>query len=149
VSKLKIELQNRLKESMKAKDNSTRDNIRSITSAIKQVEVDTRKELTDVDILKIITKMVKQREDAICQFIDGDRKDLAEKEQKEVDFLKQYLPKQLEDKELETAISEIISQSKVTDIKEMGKVMGVATQSLGSTADGKRISQMVRKLLSK
>jgi uncharacterized protein YqeY len=148
MSSLKTSLQERLKEAMKAKDNFTRDCVRSITSAIKQVEVDTRNELSDDDIIKIIIKMVKQREDAVVQFRDGGRDDLVQKEQGEIDFLREYLPKQLSDSELEEKLKEIIKNVGATTLKDIGKVMGSATKSIGANADGKRVSEMTKKLLA-
>lgn len=145
---LKQQLQDELKDAMKSKDNHARDNIRAINTAIKQIEVDERRELSDEDILKIIQKLVKQREDAISQFRDAGRDDLVEKEQGEADFMRKYLPQQLSDEELENAIKDIIAQVGATSIKEIGKVMGVATKQLANIAEGKRVNEMAKKLLA-
>ncbi|BAF70098.1 GatB/YqeY domain-containing protein [Nitratiruptor sp. SB155-2] len=144
---LKEQLQNDLKEAMKSKDTFKRDTIRFLMSAIKQVEVDTRKELSDEDIIKIIQKSVKQREEAASQYKEGGREDLYEKEMKEADILKSYLPKQLSDEELETELKKIIEEVGASSMKDMGKIMGVATKKLAGRADGKRINQMVKKIL--
>ncbi len=144
---LKERLQQELKDAMKAKDTFKRDTVRFLMSAIKQVEVDTRKELTDEDIIKIIQKNIKQREEAASQYKEGGRDDLYEKEMKEAQILKSYLPKQLSDQELEEALKEIIQEVGATSIKDMGKVMGVATKRLAGRADGKRINLMAKKLL--
>ena len=144
---LKERLQQDLKEAMKAKDTFRRDTLRFLMSAIKQVEVDTRKELSDADIVKIIQKSVKQREEAASQYKDGGREDLFEKEMKEAAILKEYLPKQLSDEELEARLRQIIEQVGASSMKDMGKVMGVATKELAGVADGKRINQMVKKIL--
>ncbi|BCD68092.1 GatB/YqeY domain-containing protein [Nitratiruptor sp. YY09-18] len=144
---LKEQLQNDLKEAMKAKDTFKRDTIRFLMSAIKQVEVDTRKELSDADIIKIIQKSVKQREEAASQYKEGGREDLYEKEMKEAQILKSYLPKQLGDEELEEKLKNIITEVGATSMKDIGKVMGVATKQLAGVADGKRINQVVKKLL--
>jgi uncharacterized protein YqeY len=140
-------LKNDLKEAMKAKDTFKRDTIRFLLSAIKQVEVDTRKELSDEEIIKIIQKSVKQREEAARQYKEGGREDLYEKEIKEAQILKSYLPKQLSDEELEAELKKIVEEVGATTIKEMGKVMGVATKRLAGRADGKRINEMVKKIL--
>ncbi|BCD62233.1 MULTISPECIES: GatB/YqeY domain-containing protein [Nitratiruptor] len=144
---LKEQLQNDLKKAMKEKDTFTRDTIRFLMSAIKQVEVDTRKELSDADIIKIIQKSVKQREEAANQYKEGGREDLYEKEMQEAEILKRYLPKQLSDEELEEELKKIIEEVGASSLKDMGKVMGVATKKLAGVADGKRINQTVKKLL--
>ncbi len=144
---LKERLQQDLKTAMKEKDTFKRDTIRFLMSAIKQVEVDTRKELSDEDIVKIIQKSVKQREEAAQQYKEGGREDLYEKETKEAELLKTYLPKQLSDEELRAELERIIQEVGATSMKDMGKVMGVATKKLAGKADGKRINQMVKELL--
>lgn len=145
---LKEKLQQDLKRAMKEKDTFKRDTIRFLMSAIKQVEVDTRRELNDEDIIKIIQKGVKQRVEAAKQYQEGGREDLYEKEMKEAQLLKNYLPKQLDDEELKAQLEQIIKEIGVTNMKDMGKVMGIATKKLAGKADGKRINQIVKGLLS-
>ena len=145
---LKEQINKDLKEAMKAKDTQKRDALRLLNSAFKQIEVDERKELTDEDVIKIIQKQVKQRNDSIEQYKDAGRDDLVAKEQQEIDYYKVYLPAQLSDEELENALKEIIAQTGATSMKDMGKVMGTATKALSGKADGKRINQAVKKLLS-
>jgi uncharacterized protein YqeY len=147
MSELKQKLQSDLKEAMKSKDVFKRDTIRFLMSAIKQVEVDTRKELNDEDIIKIIQKSVKQREEAAKQYKEGGREDLYEKESKEATLLKSYLPAQLSDEELRDELEKIVKEVGASNLKEMGKVMGVATKKLAGLADGKRINEMVKKIL--
>ena len=141
-------LKDDLKTAMREKDNLKRDTIRLIMSSIKQIEVDERREITDNDILKIIQKGIKQREDAINFAKDGGRDDLIEQNQKEIDILKNYLPKQLSDEELKVAVKSIIEKVGAKDMKDMGKVMGVATKELNGKADGKRINKVVKEILS-
>ncbi len=148
IMNLKERLQKDLKEAMKAKDTFKRDTIRFLMSAIKQVEVDTRKELSDEDIVKIIQKSVKQREEAAAQYKEGGRDDLYEKEIKEAELLRTYLPAQLSDEELEKELKAIIEETGATSMKDMGKVMGAATKRLAGRADGKRINEVVKKLLA-
>ncbi len=148
MSELKERLKNDLKEAMKAKDNFKRDVIRFLMSAVKQVEVDERKELSDEDIMKIIQKSVKQREDAIAQYKEGGREDLVEKEQKEAEILKSYLPKQLSDEELKEIVKKVIEEVGASSMKDMGKVMGAAIKKTAGRADGKRINAIVKELLS-
>ncbi|WP_234697181.1 GatB/YqeY domain-containing protein [Nitrosophilus alvini] len=147
MSELKKRLQEDLKQAMREKDQFKRDTIRFLMSAIKQVEVDERKELTDEDIQKIIQKSIKQREDAAGQYKEAGRMDLYEKETKEAELLKSYLPKQLSDEELEIELKRIIEEVGATSIKDMGKIMGKATKELAGRADGKRINAIVRKIL--
>ena len=115
---------------------------------MKQIEVDERKELSDEDVLKLIQKGIKQREEAVIQYKDASRDDLVEKEQSQIDIFKEYMPKQLEDNELEEKMKEIISEIGATSIKDMGKIMGQASKKLAGLADGKRINEMTKKLLS-
>ena len=145
---LKNKISQDLKEAMKAKDNKTRDALRLLNSAFKQIEVDERRELSDEDVIKIIQKQIKQREDSIEQYKKANRDDLIEKEQKEIDIYKTYLPKQLNDDELQSEVENIIKETGATSMKDMGKVMGIASKKLAGKADGKRISAIVKSLLS-
>ncbi|WP_288202030.1 GatB/YqeY domain-containing protein [uncultured Porphyromonas sp.] len=105
-------------------------------------------ELDDDHALKIIAKLVKQREESASLYRDADRLDLAEAEEAEAVVYRSFLPAQLSEEEITEKVKEMISKLGVTDIKGMGQVMGVATKELGASADGKLISQIVRKLLS-
>ncbi len=105
-------------------------------------------ELDDDHALKIIAKLVKQREESASMYRDADRLDLAESEEAEAEVYKSFLPTQLTEEEISDRVKEIIQRLGVADIKGMGKVMGVATKELGATADGRVISQVVKKLLS-
>ncbi len=144
---LKERINQDLKVAMKDKDTKKRDALRLLTSAMKQIEVDERKELSDEDIIKIIQKQIKQRNDSIAQYKQAGRDDLVAKEQTEIKYYEIYLPKQLDDKELEKEIKNIIEKVGAQSLKEMGKVMGAATKQLAGKADGKRISETVKKLL--
>ena len=137
-----------LKEAMKAKDITKRDTIRMVMSAVKQIEVDERRDVSEEDMIKILQKAIKQREDAIGFAKEGGRDDLIKANESEIAILEKYLPKQLSDEELESTVKSIIDEVGATSMKEMGKVMGVATKKLAGKADGKRINQTVKKLLS-
>ncbi len=137
-----------LKEAMKAKDNKRRDALRLLTSAFKQIEVDERKELSDDDIIKIIQSQVKRRDDAASQYKDAGREDLMQIELDEIAYYKEYLPAQLSDEELSLALQEIIAKVGATTIKDIGKVMGTASKELSGKADGKRINECAKTLLS-
>jgi len=136
-----------LKNAMKAKDTKKRDALRLLTSAFKQIEVDERKELNDDDIIKIIQTQVKRRNDAATQYKDAGREDLLQIELDEIACYEVYLPAQLSDDELKTALEEIVKKVGATTMKDMGKVMGMASKELGAKADGKRINESVKAIL--
>ncbi|WP_456458801.1 GatB/YqeY domain-containing protein [Nitratifractor sp.] len=144
---LKERIKNDIKEAMRAKDSVTRDTLRNLSAAIKQIEVDERRELSDADVEAILMKYLKQREDALEQFIQAKRDDLVAKEKAEIELVRRYLPEPMDDAELEATLKEIITELKAETMKEMGKVMGKAKAVIGSRADGGRISQTVKKLL--
>lgn len=105
-------------------------------------------ELSEEQAQKIISKLVKQREESASLYRSADRLDLAENEEKEAEIFKQFLPDQLSEEEITERVKEIISRLGVEDIKGMGKVMGVATSELGASADGRVIAQQVKQILS-
>ncbi|MDQ1326631.1 MAG: uncharacterized protein QG564_1756 [Campylobacterota bacterium] len=145
---LKEQIKIDIKEAMRAKENAKRDTLRNIQAAIKQIEVDERKELTDEEVEKILLKYAKQREDALTQFKEAGRDDLVAKEEAELVLVKSYLPEPLEDAELESILKEIINSVGASSMADIGKVMGAAKTAIGSRADGGRINQAVKKLLS-
>jgi len=145
---LKEQINTEIKEAMKAKENAKRDALRLLSSAFKQIEVDERKELSDEDVIKIIQKQIKQRNDSITQYQTAGRDDLIEKELSEIAFYEPYLPKQLGDEELSSAIKAIISQVGAESMKDIGKVMGMASKELAGKVDGKRINECAKALLS-
>jgi len=145
---LREQINNDIKTAMKEKNNAVRDALRLLSSAMKQIEVDERKELTNDDIIKIIQKQVKQRYDAMTQYKDAGREDLYAQEASEAVIFEAYLPKQLSDEELESALRAIITEVGATSLKEIGKIMGAASKTLGAQADGKRINECAKKILS-
>jgi len=145
---LKDQIKDEVKAAMKAKDTVRRDALRLLTSAFKQVEVDERIELDDAATLKIIQKQVKQRMDSLTQFKEAGRDDLAEKEQSEITIFEAYLPKQLNDDELTERIKEVIAKVGAESMKDIGKVMGMASKELNGLADGKRINGCAKTLLA-
>ncbi len=144
---LRTQIKNDIKVAMKAKETAKRDALRLLDSAMKQIEVDERKELSDDDVLAIIAKQVKQRNDSATQYRDAGRDDLLEKELAEIAIFEVYLPAQLSDEELTATIKEIIAQTGAQTMKDMGKVMGAAKGKIGNLADGKRINECVKALL--
>ena len=145
---LKEKLNEDLKQAMRDKEVVKRDSIRAINTMIKQIEVDERRVLDDAEVIKLVQRGIKQREEAISQYSAASRDDLVQKEQEQVDVFMLYLPKQLSDEELENGMKEIISEVGATSLKDMGKVMGVASKKFAGVVDGKRINEMVKKLLS-
>jgi len=147
MSSVKEILKADLKAAMMAKDNFKRDTIRFLMAAIKQVEVDERIEMDDTGIYKLIQKSLKQRDDAAMQFKDAGRDDLYDKEIAEADILKVYMPKQLSEDELKVLISGVISDLGASSMKDMGGVMKEVSSKVGSSADGKTVSMLVKDLL--
>ena len=145
---LKEKLNEDLKQAMRDKEVVKRDSIRAINTMIKQIEVDERRVLDDAEVIKLVQRGIKQREEAISQYSAASRDDLVQKEQEQVDVFMLYLPKQLSDEELENGMKEIISEVGATSLKDMGKVMGAASKKFAGVADGKRINEMVKKLLA-
>lgn len=145
---LKQQLKDDVKVAMREKNVVKRDSIRAINTMIKQIEVDERIELTDEDIIKLIQKGIKQREEAVTQYKAASRDDLVAKEQEQIDVFSIYLPAQLSDEELEAGMKEIVEAVGATSMKDMGKVMGQATKRFAGVADGKRINEVTKKLLS-
>lgn len=145
---LNEQIKSDIKDAMRAKDTVKRDTLRNIQAAIKQIEVDERREVSDTDVEAILMKYTKQREDAKAQFSDAGRDDLVVKEDAEIAIVKTYLPEPMDDAELESAIKELIASVGAQSMKDMGKVMGGAKSAIGNRADGGRINQMVKKLLS-
>lgn len=145
---LKDRLMDDLKEAMKNKQQVRKSVITLIRSAIKQKEVDERVELSDDDVLDVISKQMKQRKDALEDFKKGAREDLIAQTEEEIAILSSYLPEQLSDEALEEIVREVMEKVGATSMKDMGKVMGTATPMVKGRADGKRINEMVKKILT-
>ena len=139
-----------IKEAMKAKDAVRRDTLRNVKKVFLEAKTapGANDELSDADALRILQKLAKQGRESAEIFTQQGRADLAENELAQVRVLEAYLPKQLSEAELESALRAIITQLGVTEPREMGKVMGVATKQLAGKADGKAISAMVKKILA-
>ena len=145
---LNQQIKSDIKDAMRAKDTVKRDTLRNIQAAVKQIEVDERRDVTDADLETIMMKYLKQREDAKTQFADAGRDDLVAKEDAEIAIVKAYLPEPMDDVELESVLKEVIVSVGAESMKDMGKVMGAAKGVIGNRADGGRINQVVKKLLS-
>ncbi|ABX31690.1 conserved hypothetical protein [Petrotoga mobilis SJ95] len=145
---LKDVLNKDLKKYMKEKNTLALNAVRSIISEIKNKEVEKAAELTEEEIVQLIRKQIKMREDSIEQFERADRNDLAEKERKEAEILQGYLPEQLSDEELRKIIEETITEVNATSKKDFGKVMKLVIQKVQGRADGKKISEILSTLLN-
>jgi uncharacterized protein YqeY len=129
---------------MREHNDFLRDTLRMVNGALKQVEIDERKSLSDSDVEKILQKQIKLRLDAVEQYKLGKRDDLVEKESKEIAMIEKYLPERMSDAELEEKLKEIIAS---TETKTIGAVMSAAKTAIGSRADGRRISEAAKRLL--
>lgn len=145
---LKAKLQAALKEAMAAKNAARRDTLRLLMSALKQVEIDERKELTNDDVAGILQKEAKKRRESIDEMGKAGRAALAETEQRELNLIEEFLPKQMARAEVAALAREAIAQSGATSAKEMGKVMAVLMPKVKGLADGKLVNDVVRELLS-
>ena len=144
---LKTQITDDMKSAMKAKDKETLGTIRMLTAAIKQIEVDERRELSDADVLSIVSKMIKQRKDAATQFAEADRQDLQKKELAEITIIEKYLPAQLSSAEVEDIVNTIIAETGAKGMQDMGKVMGLAKTKVAGQADMGQVSQIVKSAL--
>jgi len=137
-----------LKAAMKAKDKQKLQTIRAIKSGILLAKTDgTGDELTEEKAIKMLTKMAKQRKDSLSIYEKQGRDDLAAVERRELDVLKGYLPAQLGEAEIEATVKDIIAKVGATSMRDMGKVMGMATKQFAGKADGKVVSGIVKRLL--
>jgi uncharacterized protein YqeY len=144
---LKEKIIDDMKSAMRAKEKKLLGTIRLLTAAIKQIEVDERRELSDDDVIGIITKMVKQRKDSTKQYQDADRQDLADQEIYEISVLEKYLPAQLSESEIDELIQKAIATTDAKGMQDMGKVMGLLKADLTGRADMGQVSQKIRSVL--
>lgn len=145
---LESNITNDLKEAMKAKDAAALRSIRAIKAAILLFKTSgSGDELNEENEIKMIQKLVKQRQDSLDIFEKKGREDLAITEREEIAIIQKYLPVQLSEEELKSTIQAIIKKSGATSIKDMGKVIGIANQQLAGKAEGKAIATAVKELL--
>lgn len=136
-----------LTESMKARDAERTSTLRMLQSALKNEQINLKRELTDEETLAVIRKSVKQRQDSIEQYTKGNRPELADKERAEMELLKTYMPPELTDEELESGLREIVASTGAQSKKDMGKVMKEASARYKGRVDGKKIQEVVSRLL--
>jgi len=145
---LKARINDDVKTAMRGGDARRRDALRLLLSALKQREVDERKELADADVVAVMEKMIKQRRESIVQFEKGGRQDLAQNEQFEVEIFQAYMPQALSGAEIETAIAEAIAAAGAKAPSDMGKVMGILKGKLAGRADMSKVSGLVKAKLA-
>ena len=143
------QIQNHVKDAMKAGDRLKLSTLRMLVAAIKQKEIDTRSDVSDDDIISIIEKQMQQRLEAAEQYEAAGRNELFEKESQEAEILKAYLPEKMGEEEVKGMIEKIISEMGEISMKEMGNVMSALKDQAGSKIDMKLASQMVREIISK
>lgn len=134
-------------EAMKAQQKERLSTIRMLQSSLKNEQINVGHELSDEEAMSVIRKAVKQRQDSIEQYTNAGRTELAEKERSEMELLRTYLPPELSDADLESGIREIIAATGAASKKDMGKVMKEATARFKGRADGKKVQEMVQRLL--
>jgi len=137
-----------MKQAMKSNDKARLSTIRMIRTAVKNKEIDLRNKLDDDDILRVIQGMVRKNEESIEQFKAGGRMDLVEKETKEIEILRSYLPQALSKEDVIRIIDETIRETEASSLKDLGKVMKSVMPKLTGKADGKLINQLVKERLS-
>jgi uncharacterized protein len=145
---LKAKITDDMKDAMRAKDAARLSTIRMLLAAVKQREVDERKELADSEVVAVIDKMIKQRRDSISQFEAGKRPDLAAREQAEVDLLAAYMPQPFTDAQVDALIAETIAQTGASGAAGMGKVMAELKPKLAGRADLGAVSAKVKARLA-
>lgn len=144
------QVSNDIKEAMKARDKVRLETLRNIKKVFIEAKTapGANDTLEDAAALKILAKLAKQGKESAETFNQQNREDLAEEELAQVRVIEEYLPKPLTAEEIEAKVKEIIAQTGASSIKEMGKVMGVASRQMAGKADGKMISDIVKKLLA-
>lgn len=147
---LENQVMDQLKQAMRDKDEVALRTLRAIKAAIlvEKTAAGAKGELTEADELKLLQKLAKQRKDSLEIFRTQQREDLAVKEEEEIAVIEKFLPQQLAAEELEAKIKEIIAATGASSPADMGKVMGVASKQLAGQAEGKLISEAVKKLLA-
>jgi uncharacterized protein YqeY len=146
MSETKTRLNDAVKEAMKNKDAARRDALRMTVSAIKQIEVDTQKELSEDDVLAVLQKEAKKRRETITELTNAGRP--VDSEQFELSVIEEFLPRQMSADEIKAVAQAVIAETGASGAKETGKVMGLVMARVKGSADGKLVSQVVRDLLN-
>ena len=145
---IKDRIREDMKAAMRSHDADRLSTIRLLLAAIKQREIDEKIDATDDQVMEIITKMVKQRRDSVEQYTAANRKDLADKEQFEIDVMQKYLPQQMSEDEIRAIVEEAVKATGASGMAAMGKVMGVVKGKCAGKADMGKVSAVVKAVLS-
>ena len=149
---LRENLQKALKETMLAHDAETTGAVRLIIAGMKEKDVDARgkgaKEATEAELLSMMQTMIKQRNDSIKMYMDGNRPELAAKERKEIEIIERFLPKQMSDAEIEAAVRVLISETGASSMKDMGKIMGALKSQYAGQLDMGKANGIIKSLLA-
>lgn len=150
---LREQINNALKDAMKAKDQRRVSTLRMVLAAIKDKDIAARTEssregISDEDVLSLLAKMVKQRDDSITAFVTGNRPDLADAEREEIAIIREFMPKQMSDEEAKAAAAETIKEIGASSMKDMGKVMAALKERYAGQMDFAKASALVKELLS-
>ena len=147
---LREDLQKALKESMLAKDTQRVSAVRLIIAGMKEKDVDARgkgqKEASETELLSMMQNMIKQRKDSIEMYLKGNRQDLADKEQAEINVIETFLPKQMNDEEILVAVKAAVAETGATSMKDMGKIMGVLKSKYAGQMDFGKVSGVIKTL---
>lgn len=145
---LKNRINDDVKAAMRAGEARRRDALRLLLAALKQREVDERKELGDADVIAVVDKMIKQRRDSIAQFEQGGRRDLADAERFEIEVLQDYMPQAMSEAEIEAAVTGAMQDAGAKGMADMGKVMAALKPRLAGRADMAKVSALVKSRLA-
>ncbi|NDJ84672.1 MAG: GatB/YqeY domain-containing protein [Chloroflexi bacterium] len=145
---LKAQITDDLKAAMKNKDTQRRNTLRSLQSAIKQVEIDTQTELDDAGIIKVLKGEIKRRQESLDAYQEGGREDEVATLRQEIAIIEPYLPEQMSRGQIEQIVQKVIDEVGATSPKDMGKVMPEVMKKVQGQADGKLVNEVVRELLS-
>ena len=147
---LREDLQKALKESMLAKDTQRVSAVRLIIAGMKEKDVDARgkgqKEASETELLSMMQNMIKQRKDSIDMYLKGNRQDLADKEQAEIDVIETFLPKQMNDDEILAAVKAAVADTGAASMKDMGKIMGILKSKYAGQMDFGKVSGVIKTL---
>jgi uncharacterized protein len=144
MSSIKLSLSDQMKSAMKAGEKDKLGFVRNLHAAIRKKEIDERVDLDDSGVLSIISSLVKQRQDSIEQFTQGGRADLVAKEQAELEFLRSFMPAQMDEAELTKLVDWAVTEAKASGPKDMGNIMKLLLPKVQGRADGKTVNQLVR-----
>ena len=148
MSEIKSQIGEATKDAMRAREKARLAVLRMVNAEIKRVEVDERKELSDTDVLDILGKMLKQRQDALSQFQSAGRDDLADQEILEIDVIQEFLPEPLSSDELKEVVQQVVSSTGATSMKDMGQVMAALKGQVQGRADMGQLSGLVKQALN-